>query len=174
MTAPFTGAIWRRMKTFASILAALGIALPAAAQDAPPADRAQSAQWHNAQQIALAERTAAEGWSTLTGGVKFRRVAGDGTGPAPTVSDTVTVNYAGTLTDGTEFDSTEGRGPATFPLGNLVRAWQVAIPYMGIGDTIEIAAPSDMAYGPQGRGPIPPAATLFFTIELLGIEGVGK
>jgi FKBP-type peptidyl-prolyl cis-trans isomerase len=42
---------------------------------------------------------------------------------------------------------------------------------MGVGDTIEIAIPSDLAYGPEGRGPIPPNATLLFKVELIGIEG---
>ena len=101
--------------------------------------------------------------------MRFRRVGGDGTGPAPTVRDTVTVNYSGRLTNGEVFDSTEGRRPATFPLGQLIRAWQVAIPYMGVGDTIEIAVPAELGYGARGAGPIPPSATLFFTIELLDV-----
>ena len=61
--------------------------------------------------------------------------------------------------------------PATFPLGRLIRAWQLAVPQMGVGDTIEIAVPSDLGYGPQGGGPIPGGATLLFKIELLGIVG---
>ena len=81
----------------------------------------------------------------------------------------VSVHYTGRLTNGTVFDSTQGRGPATFPLGQLIRAWQVAIPYMGVGDTIEIAVPAELGYGARGAGPIPPAATLFFTIELLDV-----
>ncbi len=40
----------------------------------------------------------------------------------------------------------------------------------GVGDTIEVAIPADMAYGPAGKGPIPGDATLFFKVELLGIE----
>ena len=65
----------------------------------------------------------------LPGGLKWRRLAGDGSGPKPTVEDTVTVHYAGRLLDGTQFDSSYDRGePATFPLGRLVKAWQLAIP----------------------------------------------
>ena len=79
---------------------------------------------------------------------------------------------AGTLVDGTEFDSSVRRGqPATFPLRGLIRAWQLAVPMMAVGDTIEIAVPADMAYGPIGRGPIPGNATLLFRIELLEIVG---
>jgi FKBP-type peptidyl-prolyl cis-trans isomerase len=60
--------------------------------------------------------------------------------------------------------------PEAFPLNRLVKAWQMAIPEMGVGDTIEIAAPADLAYGPRGKGPIPGGATLLFTVQLLGIE----
>jgi FKBP-type peptidyl-prolyl cis-trans isomerase len=139
---------------------------PATAQG----DLSQDTAWHNRQQAALAER-AAQGWYALPGGVLWRRVAGDGTGPHPTVQDTVTLHYAGTLIDGTEFDSSYGGPPATFPLRQLIRAWQLAVPQMGVGDTIEIAVPSDLGYGPRGGGPIPGGATLLFKIELLGIAG---
>lgn len=102
----------------------------------------------------------------------WRRVKGDGSGARPTVQDTVTLHYAGSLVDGTEFDSSYTRGtPATFPLGRLIPAWQMAVPQMGVGDTIEIAVPSSLGYGPRGKGPIPGGATLLFTIELIGIEG---
>ena len=107
----------------------------------------------------------------LPGGLKYRRIAGDGSGARPNVEDTVTVHYAGTLIDGTQFDSSYDRGdPATFPLGRLVKAWQLAIPQMGVGDTIELYAPADLAYGPVGKGPIPGNATLIFKVELIGIE----
>jgi FKBP-type peptidyl-prolyl cis-trans isomerase FkpA len=143
----------------------------ALAQDGP-AGPSQDAAWHNAQQAALAGRQASEGWSWMEGGLLWRRVAGDGSGKRPTLADTVTLHYAGTLVDGTEFDSSYAREePATFPLRALIRAWQMAVPQMGVGDTIEIAAPATLAYGPIGRGPIPGGATLLFKIELLGIEG---
>ena len=154
--------------TLILILAAPGAAL---AQDAPaPEQPVYDLAWHNNQQLAVAELKAEDGWRVLPGGLKYRRIAGDGTGPSASVSDTVTVHYAGTLIDGTEFDSSYARGePATFPLGRLVKAWQLAIPHMGVGDTIELYAPADLAYGPVGRGPIPGNATLIFKVELLGI-----
>ncbi len=132
----------------------------------------KDAAWHNNQQLALAELSPADGWQVMPGNLHWRRVAGDGDGAKPTVADTVTVHYAGTFVDGTGFDSSYDRGePATFPLGGLIPAWQMAIPQMAVGDTIEIVAPADLAYGPVGRGPIPGGATLKFTVELLGIEG---
>ena len=151
----------------ASALLAATVANPALAQERE--DITQSSAWFNRQQSALAELSAADGWTTLEGGVRFRRTAGDGSGPAPTLRDVVSVHYSGSLTNGTVFDSTEGRDPATFPLRQLIRAWQIAIPYMGVGDTIEIALPAELGYGPRGAGPIPPGATLFFTIQLMDV-----
>lgn len=149
------------------ILAALALF----AQDAPAADMSQDTAWMNRQMLALASLHGSEGWHSEEGGLRWRRVKGDGSGAHPRVTDVVTIHYAGTLIDGTEFDSSYGRGPATFPLDRLIRAWQVAVPMMGVGDTIEIAVPSDMGYGPRGTGPIPGGATLMFKIELLGIGG---
>jgi FKBP-type peptidyl-prolyl cis-trans isomerase len=153
----------------AAILSVLSVSATAQEQEAP-AGPSQDAAWHNAQQAALASRQPSDGWSWLEGGLLWRRVAGDGSGKRPTLGDTVTLHYAGTLVDGTEFDSSYARRePATFPLRALIRAWQLAVPQMGVGDTIEIAAPATLAYGPIGRGPIPGGATLLFKIELLGI-----
>lgn len=147
--------------------ATLALTAPAVAQERE--DITQSSAWYNRQQSALAELSPDQGWTTLQGGMRFRRIAGDGTGSGPTLRDIVTVHYSGRLTTGAVFDSTEGSDPATFPLRQLIEAWQVAIPYMGIGDTIEIALPAALGYGPRGAGPIPPGATLFFTIELVDV-----
>lgn len=154
------------------MLAAALLAAPAIAQDSELArvDRSQDIAWQNAQQAYIAGLKAEDGWRFLPGGLKWRRIAGDGSGAHPTVDDVVTVHYAGTFTDGTTFDSSFDRGePATFPLGRLIKAWQLAIPEMGVGDTIEIAAPAMLAYGPVGKGPIPGGATLLFKVQLLGI-----
>ncbi|MCW3837055.1 FKBP-type peptidyl-prolyl cis-trans isomerase [Sphingomonas canadensis] len=155
-------------------LAAIPAAAPAAhAQDAavPPVPAtAQDSAWHNRQILAVVGLKWQDGWRWLDR-MRWRRVAGDGSGAHPKVSDTVTVHYEGTLTDGTKFDSSWDRGePATFPLERLIKAWQLAIPMAGVGDTIEIAIPADLGYGPKGKGPIPGNATLLFKIQLLGIE----
>lgn len=155
----------------AALLALALMSAPATAQDAAPAiDRSQDIAWHNAQQAYIAALKQEDGWRPLPGGLKWRRIAGDGSGARPTVEDVVTVHYAGTFTDGTTFDSSFDRGePATFPLGRLIEAWQLAIPQMGVGDTIELAAPALLAYGPTGKGPIPGGATLLFKVQLIGI-----
>ena len=157
----------------AAFLALALLAAPSLAQDEAPAiDHSNDIAWQNGQQAYIAALTAADGWRYLPGGLKWRRIAGDGSGAHPTVYDVVTVHYAGTFTDGTTFDSSFDRGePATFPLGQLIKAWQLAIPEMGVGDTIELAAPALLAYGPAGKGPIPGGATLLFKVQLLGIGG---
>ncbi len=165
------------MKTTLLAIAALSLAIPAAAQDAPAQPEpgaVSSIEWHNNQQAALHSLDAADGWHRLEGGIMFRRIAGDGTGPAPVVADEITIHYTGSFTTGEVFDSSVERGePATFPLSALISGWQIAIPYMGIGDTAEIVIPATSAYGLQGRGPIPGGATLLFTIEMLGIPSKG-
>lgn len=151
-------------------LAVVLLGTAAVAMQAGGEDHSQDAAWHNRQMLALAQLKASDGWQSLQGGLRWRRIKGNGSGKHPTVRDVVRIHYAGTLVDGTEFDSSYTRGePATFPLGALIPAWQLAVPMMGVGDTIEIASPSDLAYGPVSKGPIPGGATLLFKIELLGI-----
>lgn len=157
-------------------LAAALIALhPAHAQGSDPAPApvpdAQDPAWHARQQIYLLGLTAADGWNFEPGGVRWRWLTYRASPDRPSVTDRITVHYEGRLIDGTVFDSSYPRGtPASFPLGRLVKGWQIAIPNMGVGETIEIAIPADLAYGPVGRGPIPPNATLVFKVELLGIQ----
>jgi FKBP-type peptidyl-prolyl cis-trans isomerase len=154
----------------ALIAAAAAVAQPAQA----PADHSQDMAWMSAQQAALAERAAQPGWQSLEGDLLWRRVAGDGSGAHPKPSDIVTVHYTGTFVDGGVFDTSEGGEPATFPLARLIPAWTLAIPQMGVGDTIEIAAPASLAYGVKGKGPIPGGATLLFTVRLLDIGESGQ
>ena len=158
----------------AALAASLLLALqPAQAQEpeAVPADRnAQNTAWHAQQQLYLLGLKAEDGWYTAEGGLRWLWVKYLASEKKPNVSDIVTVNYEGKLLDGMVFDSSYARGePATFPLNRLVKGWQIAIPNMGVGEIIEIAIPADLGYGPLGRGPIPPNATLLFKVELLGI-----
>jgi FKBP-type peptidyl-prolyl cis-trans isomerase len=156
-----------RMKRL-TVLAALLLPATAAPAQAPAAG---DAAWHNAQMLALARLDPAEGWRTTASGLRYRRIGEGAAGaPRPAPTDTVTIHYVGTLVDGTEFDSSVARGePATFPLPRLIRGWQEGVPLMAVGERFEFAIPQWLAYGPGGRGPIPGGATLFFSIELLGI-----
>lgn len=144
----------------------------AAQVDAQAEAEATERAYHNAQQAYLSGLMASDGWYSMEGGLRWRYTEYVGTGAKPAASDTVTVHYAGTFIDGETFDSSFDRGtPATFPLSGLITAWEMAIPQMGVGDTIEIAAPSNLAYGPRGRRSIPGGATLLFKVQLIEIAG---
>ncbi len=95
-----------------------------------------------------------------------------GSGKQPTPTDTVSVHYRGTLIDGTEFDSSYGRGqPASFPVNGVIPGWQEALPMMKEGAKWELYIPSDIAYGERGAGgTIGPNSTLIFEVELLEVK----
>jgi FKBP-type peptidyl-prolyl cis-trans isomerase FklB len=109
----------------------------------------------------------------LPSGLQYKVITA-GTGPKPTVNDTVMCNYKGTLVDGTEFDSSYKRGkPATFPVGQVIKGWTEALQLMPVGSKWELAIPPSLAYGDRGTpngGPIGPNATLLFEVELLSIQ----
>jgi FKBP-type peptidyl-prolyl cis-trans isomerase FklB len=112
-----------------------------------------------------------EGVITLPDGLQYK-VINSGKGPMPKETDKVKCNYIGTLINGTEFDNSYKRGqPATFAVNGVIKGWTEALQLMHVGDKWKLFIPYDLAYGEQGRPPrIPPAATLIFEIELLGIE----
>jgi FKBP-type peptidyl-prolyl cis-trans isomerase FkpA/FKBP-type peptidyl-prolyl cis-trans isomerase FklB len=93
-----------------------------------------------------------------------------GSGPSPTAADKVKVHYTGTLIDGTVFDSSVQRGPATLPLNGVIKCWSEVIPTMKVGGKSKLVCPADVAYGDRGMPPvIKPGATLVFEVELLEI-----
>ena len=100
------------------------------------------------------------------------KILKSGTGDTPRKTDTVTVQYTGTLMDGTVFDSSVQRGqPATFPVSGVIPGWTEALQMMKVGDKWQLFIPSKLAYGEQSPGPkIGPNSTLIFDVELLGIE----
>jgi len=120
----------------------------------------------------LAGNKKKEGVKTLPDGLQYK-VIKPGTGKKPKADDTVTVNYRGTLIDGTEFDSSYRRGqPATFAVsGGVIKGWTEALQLMEEGAKWELFIPSDLAYGERGRpGVIGPNATLIFEVELVSIK----
>lgn len=100
------------------------------------------------------------------------RTLNEGTGPSPKASDTVKVHYHGTLPNGKVFDSSVERGePATFPLDGVIPCWTEGVQMMKVGGKSRLVCPANLAYGDRGAPPdIGPGATLFFDVELLGIE----
>jgi FKBP-type peptidyl-prolyl cis-trans isomerase FklB len=119
----------------------------------------------------LAENAKKEGVKVLPSGLQYKILA-EGKGKQPTANDTVTVNYKGTLIDGTEFDSSYKRGtPATFPLNRVIKGWTEGIQLVHEGGKIQLFIPSALAYGEHGAGPvIGPDATLIFDVELISVQ----
>lgn len=114
----------------------------------------------------LAANAQKPGVQTTASGLQYRVITA-GTGPKPTREDTVTVNYRGTLVDGTEFDSSYKRGqPALFPLSGVIPGWTEGVQLMPVGSKYEMVLPPELAYGAQG-----PLANqvLVFEVELLSI-----
>lgn len=97
-----------------------------------------------------------------------------GTGPTAAIGDTVTVNYVGTLTNGTKFDSSYDRNqPFTFRLGagQVIAGWDQGIPGMKVGGRRRLTIPPSLGYGNAANGPIPANSTLIFEVELVSIAG---
>jgi FKBP-type peptidyl-prolyl cis-trans isomerase FklB len=119
----------------------------------------------------LAANGKKKGVTTTKSGLEYKVVT-KGTGKQPSPTDQVTVNYRGTLIDGTEFDSSYTRGqPATFPVNGVIDGWQEVLPMMKEGAKWEVAIPSNLAYGERGTGHgIGPNETLLFTIELIKVN----
>lgn len=97
-----------------------------------------------------------------------------GTGAAVKSGDTVLIHYKGTLTNGTEFDSSYGRGQpfeTRIGVGQVIKGWDQGIVGMKVGGKRKLIIPPELGYGSQGAGgAIPPNATLIFEVELMGIK----
>ena len=117
----------------------------------------------------LVEDAKREGITTLASGLQFE-VLTAGEGAKPTRESNVRTHYHGTLIDGTVFDSSYDRGqPAEFPVGGVIAGWTEALQLMNAGSKWRLYVPSELAYGAQGVGSIPPHSTLVFDVELLDV-----
>jgi FKBP-type peptidyl-prolyl cis-trans isomerase FklB len=118
----------------------------------------------------LAANKSKPGVITLPDGLQYT-VLTEGTGAMPSASDLVSVNYRGTLIDGTEFDSSYKRGqPASFPVNGVIRGWTEALQLMKTGAKWQLLIPSKLAYGENGQRGIPPNSVLVFEVELLSVQ----
>jgi FKBP-type peptidyl-prolyl cis-trans isomerase FkpA len=118
----------------------------------------------------LAKAAAEPGAVKTDSGLIYRELTA-GTGESPKATDTVKVHYRGTLTNGTEFDSSYKRNePTQFPLNGVIKCWTEGVQRMKVGGKSQLVCPSDIAYGNMGHPPtIPGGATLVFEIQLLEI-----
>lgn len=131
--------------------------------------RAASAN-HAAARAFLARNGKKKGIRTTASGLEYQ-VLKPGQGAAPQAGDTVTVNYRGTLLNGTEFDSSYKRGqPATFPVDRVIPGWQEALKMMKPGAKWRIYVPPQLAYDLNSPPPIPPGSLLIFDVDLLSVQ----
>jgi FKBP-type peptidyl-prolyl cis-trans isomerase FklB len=118
----------------------------------------------------MAANASKPGVKTTASGIQYE-VLKDAQGPRPKATDTVVVNYVGTLLNGTEFDNSIKRGePIEFPLNGVIRGWTEGLQLMPVGSKYKFYIPYNLGYGLNGNGPIPGGATLVFEVELLKIK----
>jgi peptidylprolyl isomerase len=128
------------------------------------------------QQAAAPESTMPKGqpgaMSTTPSGLQYQdTVVGNGASPQP--GQRVTVNYTGWLTNGKQFDSSVGREPFTFTIGQgeVIKGWDEGVASMKIGGKRRLTVPPHLGYGERGAGAdIPPNSTLIFDVDLLGVQ----
>ncbi len=119
-----------------------------------------------------AEPVSTEGKETITtkSGLQYNCLR-EGTGATPKPTDTVSVNYRGTLPNGREFDSSYKYGaPAEFQLERVIKCWAEGLQMMKVGGKAILVCPPNIAYGDEGSGSVPRFATLTFEVELIDIK----
>lgn len=117
----------------------------------------------------LSKAALAPGAVRTESGLVYTELAA-GQGASPKATDTVKVNYRGTLVNGTEFDSSYKRGePMQFSLNGVIKCWTEGVQKMKVGGKARLVCPSDLAYGDRGNPSIPGGAALIFEVELLEV-----
>ncbi|MFO0867486.1 MAG: FKBP-type peptidyl-prolyl cis-trans isomerase [Pirellulales bacterium] len=134
-------------------------------------ERFQQVSEKNKQDAAvfLAENKKKKTVRTTASGLQYEVIKA-GTGKATAkATDTIKAHYHGTLIDGTVFDTTQGDQPVVIEVASAIAGWTEALQLMRAGDKWRLYVPSELAYGPEGFGPVPPNAVLVFELELLEI-----
>jgi FKBP-type peptidyl-prolyl cis-trans isomerase len=144
------------------------------AHETQVAGRAKEAEPnHAAAATFLADNGKKKDIVTTASGLEYK-VLTPGSGEPPKPGDMVTVNYRGTLLNGTEFDaSSKHGGPATFPSNGVIPGWQEALTLMKPGAKYQLFIPPKLAYDLESPPGIPPGSMLIFDVELLSIKPAG-
>jgi FKBP-type peptidyl-prolyl cis-trans isomerase len=144
------------------------------AHETAVAARAKEAEPNHAAAAAfLAENGKKKDVVTTASGLEYKVIT-PGSGDSPKPGDMVTVNYRGTLLNGTEFDSSSKHGgPATFPSNQVIPGWQEALSLMKPGAKYQLFIPPKLAYDVDSPASIPPGSMLIFDVELLSIKPAG-
>ena len=161
---------WARGAAALAMAAALGGSL-AACDRAPAAPDETAAQNLRASEFCMTSNARREGIQILPSGVQYSVTrSGPPGGERPDRNDLVRVNYEGTLTDGTVFDSSFQAGqPAVFVVGNVVPGWTEALQQMRVGDEWVVYVPPAQGYGDRGSPKVPANSVMVFRIKLLDI-----
>jgi FKBP-type peptidyl-prolyl cis-trans isomerase len=125
---------------------------------------------HRAAAKFLAENGKKSDVVTTASGLQYKVLAA-GSGASPKPNDEVTVNYRGTLINGTEFDSSYKRGqPANFQVNRVIPGWTEALGLMKPGAKYQLFIPPQLAYDLRSAPPIPPGSALIFEVELVSVK----
>lgn len=156
-----------------------GFPLPDVAEIEPLIEKALAKAKPKGQEKEERAQGAAQGPSgkepqivTTPSGLKYIDLV-EGTGPSPSPGDNCEVHYTGWFENGTQFDSSKGKAPFVFPIGQgrVIKGWDEGVATMKVGGKRKLIIPASLGYGDRGAGgEIPPGATLIFEVELLGIR----
>ena len=158
---------------------AMTLAVAACGRDAAPGVDPVAAENLRASEFFMTSNARADGVRTLPSGVQYKVLqAGPPGGERPDGNDLVRVDYEGSLTDGTVFDSSFERGqPAVFTVeegisGSVIPGMRDALQHMTVGDEWLVYLPPELGYGETGAGDIPPNSVLIFRLKLLEVAPV--
>lgn len=146
---------------------------PAEEAEAEKAEEETPADSNGQAAEAFMERSKTENPNIMTtaSGLSYE-IKAPGEGAHPTAESTVTVNYTGRLIDGKVFDSSEGRGPASFPVSGVIAGFGEGLQLIGKGGKVTLYIPGNLAYGEQGapQAGIGPNEMLIFDVELIDFK----
>ena len=119
----------------------------------------------------LSDNRTKPGVKTTPSGLQYEIIA-QGTGPIPTVQDSVSCNYIGKYINGTEFENSYKSGsPITFAVAGVIQGWTEVLLMMPVGSKWKVYVPYQLGYGPSDYYSIPGGSALIFEMELLSIVG---